>query len=155
MEQLCEIFSKCDQQFHRRFFSSCLCSASSPHSLWPCLLTDPNFMNIFGKSQSKNISGKSVQNLINGFGEVVKISSCLCSASSPHSPEACFLTDQNFACNFLKESHPRKIPVKLFKNLTSDFKEDIFRISSCPYSASSPHLPKPCLLVDQTFAKNF
>ena len=42
--------------------------------------------------------------------------------------------------------HPRNIPVKLFQNLTSGFGEKSFlRISSCPYSAKSPHSPEPYL----------
>ena len=42
--------------------------------------------------------------------------------------------------------HTRNIPVKLFQNLTSGFREDFLRISSsCPYSARSPHSPEPCL----------
>ena len=45
------------------------------------------------------------------------------SARSPHSPEPCFWTDQNFANNFEK-GHPRDIPVKLFQNQTSGFRED-------------------------------
>ena len=96
------------------------------------------------------------QNLTSGFGEksFLRISSCPC-AESPHSPEPCLWRDQNFANNFEK-GHPRNIPVKLFKNLTSSFgEEDSLRISSCPYSARSPHSPEPCLWTDQNFANNF
>ena len=54
------------------------------------------------------------------------------------------------------KSHPRNIPVKLFKNLTSGFGEKSFlRISSCPYIAKSPHSPEPYLLTDQNFANIF
>ena len=36
------------------------------------------------------------------------------------------------------------------------FREDDFlRISSCRYSARSPHLPEPCLWKDQNFANKF
>ena len=46
--------------------------------------------------------------------------------------------------------------MKLFQNLTSGFREEGFlRISSCPYSARSPHSPEPCLWTDQNFANNF
>ena len=46
--------------------------------------------------------------------------------------------------------------MKLFQNLTSSFREeDFLRISSCPYSARSPHSPEPCFLVDHNFANNF
>ena len=51
-----------------------------------------------------------------------------------------------------EEGHQRNIPVKLFQNLTSSFREDFLRISSCPYSARSPHSPEPCFWVDQNFA---
>ena len=45
-----------------------------------------------------------------------------------------------------EKGHPRNIPVKLFQNLTGGFEEeDFLRISSCPYSARSPHSPEPCL----------
>ena len=45
-----------------------------------------------------------------------------------------------------EKGHPRNIPVKLFQNLTSGFGEKVFlRISSCPYSAKSPHSPEPYL----------
>ena len=42
--------------------------------------------------------------------------------------------------------------VKLFKNLTINFREEEFlRMSSCPYTTSngSLHSPEPCLLMDQ------
>ena len=52
-----------------------------------------------------------------------------------------------------EKGHPRNIPVKLFQNLTSSFREeDFLRISLCPYSARSPHSPEPCLWTDQNFA---
>ena len=55
-----------------------------------------------------------------------------------------------------EKGHPRNIPVKLFQNLTIGFgEEDFLRISSCPYSAKSPHSPEPCLWMDQNFANNF
>ena len=42
-----------------------------------------------------------------------------------------------------EKGHQRNIPVKLFQNLTSSFGEDFLKISSCPYSARSPHSPEP------------
>ena len=55
-----------------------------------------------------------------------------------------------------EKGHPRNIPAKLFQNLTSGFEEeDFLRISSCPYSARSPHSPEPCLWTDQNFANSF
>ena len=54
----------------------------------------------------------------------------------------------------LEKGHLRNIPVKLFQNLTSSFGEDFLRISSCPYSARSPHSPEPCFWANQNFANN-
>ena len=55
-----------------------------------------------------------------------------------------------------EKGHPRNIPVKLLQNLTSGFGEKSFlRISSCPYSAKSPHSPGPYLYTDQNFANKF
>ena len=55
-----------------------------------------------------------------------------------------------------EKGHPRNIPAKLFQNVTCGFEEeDFLRISSCPYSARSPHSPEPCLWTDQNFANNF
>ena len=55
-----------------------------------------------------------------------------------------------------EKGHPRNIPVKLFQNLTSGFgEEDFLRISSCPYSARSPHSPEPYLWTDQNFMNTF
>ena len=101
----------------------------------------------FEKGYTRNIPVKLFQNLTSGFGEkdFLRISSCPYSARRSHSPEPCLWTDQNFAKNFFEKGHPRNIPVKLFQNLTSSFgEEDFLRISSCPYSARSPHSPEPC-----------
>ena len=55
-----------------------------------------------------------------------------------------------------EKGHQRNIPVKLFQNLTRSFgEEDSLRISSCPYSARSPHSPEPCLWTDQNSANSF
>ena len=111
----------------------------------------------FEKGHTRNIPVKLFQNQTCGFGEedFLRISSCQYSARSPHSPEPCLRTDQNFANNFEK-GHIRNIPVKLFQNWTSSFREeDFLRISSCPYSARSPHSPEPCLQMHQNFANNF
>ena len=57
-----------------------------------------------------------------------------------------------FSQTDFEKGHPRSIPMKLFQNLTSSFREeDILRISLYPYGASSPHLPDPYLLMDQNF----
>ena len=55
-----------------------------------------------------------------------------------------------------EKGHPWNIPVKLFQNLTSSFgEEDFLKISSCPYSVRSLHLPEPCLWMDQNFTNTF
>ena len=88
------------------------------------------------------------------FGEedFLRIPSCLYSAKSPHSPEPCLLMDQNLPKLFEK-GHLRNNPVKLFQNLISGFREEFLRISTCPYSARSPH--SSCLWMNQNFADNF
>ena len=59
---------------------------------------------------------------------------------------AMFMDGSKFCAQFLKRvTHPRNIPVKLFQNWTSGFREDFLKISSCLYSARSPHSPEPCL----------
>ena len=55
-----------------------------------------------------------------------------------------------------EKDHQRNISVKLFQNLTAGFwEEDILRISSCPYSARSPHSAEPWFWTDQNFTNNF
>ena len=55
-----------------------------------------------------------------------------------------------------EKGHLRNIPVKLFQNLTSSFREqDFLWISSCPCCARSPHSPEQCFWADQNFANNF
>ena len=83
--------------------SLCPYSASSPHSLMPCLLRDQNFANNFEKGHPRNISMKLFQNLTSGFREdFLRICSCPYSESSPHSLKPCLKMDQNFANNFEK-----------------------------------------------------
>ena len=61
---------------------------------------------IFKKGHPRSNSGKLFQNLTIGFREedFLRIPSFLYSASSPHSPEPHFLTDQNFTNTFWKGS---------------------------------------------------
>ena len=61
---------------------------------------------LFEKGHPRNIPVKLFQNLTCSFGEedFLRISSCPCSARSPHSPEQCLWTDQNFANNFWRRS---------------------------------------------------
>ena len=112
-------------------------------------------LTIFENDHPRNISVKSFRNLTSHFREVfLRISLHPYSASSPHSPGPCLLADKNFTTIFEK-AYSRNNSMKLFQNLTSCFREDFLRISSCPYSASSLHSPKLCLLKDQTFANSF
>ena len=54
-----------------------------------------------------------------------------------------------------ENGHPKNIPVILFQNQTSCFREeDFLRISSCTYSARSPHSLEPCFWTDQ-FSEQF
>ena len=60
---------------------------------------------IFENGHPRNIPAKLFQNLTGDFGEdFLRISSGPYSARSPHSPEPCLWTDQNFANNFWKGS---------------------------------------------------
>ena len=96
---------------------------------------------IFEKGHQRKIPVKLFQNLTSGFREeFLKMSYGLYSARSPHSPEPCLGTDQNFA-----KGHPRKIPVKLFQNLTCGFREEFLKMSSNLYTARSHHSPEPYL----------
>ena len=77
---------------------------------------------------------KLFQNLTSGFREedFLRISSCPYSARSPHSPEPCLWTDQNFG-TISEKGHQRNVPVKLFQNWTSSSRrKDFLRISPCP-----------------------
>ena len=69
---------------------------------------------------------------------------------------AMFMDGSKFSRTIFEKGHPRNIPVKLFQNLTRSFGEkDFLRISSCPYSARSPHSPETCFWADQNFANTF
>ena len=106
------------------------------------------------KGHPRNIPVKLFQNPTSSFGEdFLRISSCPYSARNPYSPEPCLWRDQNFANTFWKGS-PKEHSFEII-NLTSSFREGFLRISSCPYSARSPHSPEPCLRTDQNFANNF
>ena len=108
------------------------------------------------KSHPRNIPLKLIKNLTSSFREnFFRISSCPYSARSPHYLEPCLWLDKNLQTIFEK-SHRNNIPVKLFQNWSSGFREEEFlRISSCLYTARSPHYLEPCLLTDQNFANIF
>ena len=113
---------------------------------------------IFEKGHQRYISMKLFQNLTCSFGEedFLRISSCpYIVQEAPIHQSHVFLWIKVLQTIFEK-GHPRNIPVKLFQNLTSGFwEQDFLRISSCPYSARSPHSPEPYLWKDQNFADNF
>ena len=68
--------------------------------------------------------------------------------------KAKFIDGSKFLRTIFEEGHPRNTPLKLFQNLTSAFgEEDFLRISSCPFSASSPYSLELCLLTDQILKK--
>ena len=46
-------------------------------------------------------------------------------------------------------------PKPIFFFYFGSFEEVFLRISLCPKSASSPHSPEPCLLMDQNSVNNF
>ena len=144
-EHFCEIISKSDQQFQRRDFlriSSCTYSARSLHSPEPCSWTDQNFANNLWKGSPKEHSCEII------------LKSDQCFQRSRFFKNFSW-TDQNFATISVK-GHPRNIPVKLFQNLTSGFREeDFLTISSDLYSARSPHSPESCLWMDHNFVNNF
>ena len=103
---------------------------------------------IFEKGHPRNIPVKLFQNLIRGFREedffYEFLHVCIVQEAPIH---------QSHVYGWIKimrtifeKGHTRNIPVKLFQNLTSGFgEEDFLRISSCPYSARSPHSTEPCL----------
>ena len=91
-------------------------------------LADQNFANIFEKSHPRNIPAKLFQNLTSGFGEedFLRISSCSCSARSPHSPEPCLWMDQNFANNFWKGS-PKEHSCEIISKSDQRFQRRFFK----------------------------
>ena len=101
---------------------------------------------------------KLFQNLTSSFREenFLRIYSCpyIVQEAPIHQSHVFWLI--KISKTIFEKGHPRNIPVKLFQNLTSGFGEkDFLRISSCPYSARSPHSSEPCLWTDQNFANNF
>ena len=109
------------------------------------------------KGHPRNMSVKIFQNLTSRFrGEAfLRISSSPYSAGRPHSPEPCFWTIESLRTNFEK-GHPWNVAVKLFQYLTRRLRgEEFLRISSCPYSVTSPRSLDTCFLTDQNFVNKF
>ena len=81
---------------------------------------------IFEKDHPRNIPVKLFQNLTSGFGEdFLRISSCPCSARSPHSPEPCLWMDQSFANTFWKGS-PKEHSCKIIWKSDQRFQRRTF-----------------------------
>ena len=108
----------------------------------------------FKKGQPRNIPVTLFQNLTSGFREedflIIFLVHIVQKAPIYHS-HAYWCT--KISRTTYRKGHPRNIPVKLFQNRTSSFREE--DISSCPYSERSPHSPEPCLRIDQNLANNF
>ena len=101
---------------------------------------------------------KLFQNLTSSFGEedFLRISSCPYIVQEAPIHQSHVFWRIKISQTIFEKGHPRNIPAKLFQNMTSSFgEEDFLRISSCPYSAGSPHSPEPCLWKDQDFTNNF
>ena len=112
---------------------------------------------IFEKGHERNIPVKLFQNLTSSFGEdFLRISSCPYIVQDAPIHQSHVFGRIKILQTIFEKGHPRNIPAKLFQNVTIGFEEkDFLRISSCPYSARSPHTPEPCLWTDQNFANNF
>ena len=137
--------------------SSCLYSAKSPNSPEPCLWTDQNFANSIWKGSHKEHSCEIISKSDQRFRRrrffyefllhLYKVQ------EAPIYPSHVYGQIKILRPLFEK-GHPRNVPVKLFQIRTSGFR-DFLRISSCLYSATSPHSPEPCSWTDQNFANNF
>ena len=122
---------------------SCLYSAKSPHSPEPCLWMDQNFANKFckgsHKEHSREIISKSDQRFqrrrfFKNFFMSIK-------CKKPQFTRAMFMEGPKFREQFLKRVTQGIFLWNYFKiwPVVSE-KEDFLRISSCTYSARSPHV---------------
>ena len=98
---------------------------------------------IFEKGHPRNIPVKLFQNLTSGFGEedFLRISSCPYNARSPHSPEPCLWTDQNFANNFWKGS-PKEHSCEIILKSNQPFLRRRFFKNYLKISISLPRQPQ-------------
>ena len=97
-----KLFQNLTSDFGEKSFlriSSCPYSAKSPIHQSHIYRQIKILRTSFEKGHSRNIPAKLFQNLTSSFEEedFLRISSCPNSARSPHSPEPCLWTDQNFA----------------------------------------------------------
>ena len=106
--------------------------------------TDQNFMNNFLRESPKEHSCEIISKcdlLEKIFQEFLHVRLVQVAPFTT----AMSIDRSKFRKKILEKGHSRKIPVKLFQIQTSSFREDFLRLSSCPYSARSPHSPEPCL----------
>ena len=144
----CKIISKSDHRFLRRLrISSCPYSEKSPHSPESCLWTDQNFANSIWKRSPKEHSCEIISKSDQRFRRRKFFKNFFIhpySGRSPHSPEPCLWTDQNFANNFWK-GLPKEHSCEIISKLDQRFqRKDFLSVSSCLYSARSSHSPEPC-----------
>ena len=116
------------------------CSNYGPNRAIGLLMSKPDSCEIISKSENKI------------FSEFLHV--CIVQKAPIHQSHV--YGRIKISRTIFEKGHPRNIPVKLFQNLTSSFgEEDFLRISSCPYSARSPHSPEPCFWAHQNFANSF
>ena len=109
---------------------------------------------IFQKGHPRNIPVKLFQNLTSGFGEedFLRISSCPYGTRSPHSPEPCLWTDQNFANNFRKGS-PKEHSCEIILKSDQPFLRRRFFKNYLKISISLPWQPE--FLMESNSVNNF
>ena len=95
-------------------------------------------------------------NALYGEKDFLRISSCPYIVQEAPIHQSHVFVRIKISKTIFEKGHPRNIPAKIFQNLTSGLgEEDFLRISSCSYSARSPHSQESCLWTDQNFANNF
>ena len=109
---------------------------------------------LFEKGHPGNIPAKLFQNLTSGLGEVdfLRISSYPYSARSPHSPEPCLWTDQNFA-NTVRKGSPKEHSREFFLKSDQPFLSRRFFKNYLKISISLPWQPE--FLMESNSVNNF
>ena len=109
---------------------------------------------VFEKGHPRNIPVKSFQNQTWGFREedFLRISSCLYSARSSHSPGPCLWTDQNFANKFWKGS-PKEHSYEIISKSDQWFWSRRFFKNCLKNSISLPWQPE--FLMESNSVNNF
>ena len=109
---------------------------------------------IFEKGHPRNIPVKLFQYLTSGFWEedLLRIFSCPYSARSPHSPEPCLWTDQNFANKFWKGA-PNEHSCEIILKSDQPFLRRRFFKNYLKISISLPWQPE--FLMESNSVNNF